>query len=517
MSDRHRTIASLLLILGFAVVLRWPGMSWGFCEVGRQIRFVPFHPDEPRFVEIARGLRGEREFRRSYVLGLGSLLRVYLEAADRMGHPAGNAELVFAARCVSLAAGLGMVVIAFLLGQRLTNSRDAGLLAAVLVAGNTWCVTQSHYGTADMTYTFLLYLFAWLAWRAAGRRSGAEGIAAAVVAGVAMAMKFGLVLLPSLLLLPMFLPRRRVLWAAILLGVSVLVFSAAQGFRFGLSGMAMVWAMFTQENMAGAGGPRLWNPVIYLLELLRILGLPALLLLPFARRGLGGFSKPALIAFLPIALHAVSILALRLPFPRHLLPVIPVLLIAAAAAATSLAQFRTVIVPVLAAWSMVLAISDQVPFSRDPRLCALEWLFQNVPQDQAVSTDKYFKIPLVLYYPSGTPRDADFVIRHEGWVHRFRRSEVNPAGMAPGRRLLYNAEPDDYSVFLDQERDIASGRRRVVFRQGPPVLLPEQWLYNRIYGSLEKFAGSCEILALAPAGTRLRQEASAWQAAPGPP
>ncbi len=495
MSTRTRTIIALSLVLGLAAVLRWPGLRWGFDIPATQTRFAAFHPDEPRFVEIARGLHGQGAFRQSYVLGFGNLLRLYLAAAESAGRRPDDAELTLAARGLSLVAGVAMVAVAFLFARRMSGSAETGLIAAALVAGNTWCITQSHYGTADMTYTFLLYLFAWLAWIGVERSSLAAGVGAAGIAGLAMAMKFGLVLIPSVLLLAFLFRPRRPLAAILFLGVAVLAFLAAQGFRFGLDGVGMIWKSFTQENVAGGGGPSFWNPLVYAAELVRILGLPVVLLLFLCGRGVRRLPAPAVAAFLPIALHAVSIQFLGLPFPRHLLPVVPLLLVAVAVIANGLPRFRVPAIVIALIWTGILGISDQVAFHQDPRVSAVNWLARTAPQDRTLWADPYFKIRVEDFYPPGSPTQADYLVRHEGWWYRFGRSELNPAGL-PAGGPLYHARPVDREIFLQQESDVASGKRRVVFRKGPPLILPEQWLYHRLWGSLEKFAGTCDVLAL---------------------
>lgn len=508
MTTRTKTAYILPLVLLAAVLLRWPGLFWGHHLAGGEKTFVPLHPDEPRFVEIARGLHGENPYRKSYVLGLGNLLRLYLSASEWAGRRPDDAELNYAARAVSLAAGLGIVILVFALALKLFRSRESAWLAAGLVALNTACVTQSHYGTADMAYTFLLYLFLWLAWRMDEKKSRLQGFLAAFVAGCAMAVKFGPVLIPSLLMLPFLLPRKRELPLLLFPFTVILTFLGLQSFHFGRENLDLVWQMYLQDNVQTATAAHLSNPLVYGFQLLRILGLPVVtLVILFVPRAPSAFrqvrfTKGLIIGFLPILLHFISILSVGLPFPRHLLPVLPAFILLAAGEWSALPSGKRTSAILVLGWSLLITLSDQYAFRNDSRAQADLWLAGQKTEGKTMWADPYIKISLSDRCRAGLP-GADYVLRHEGWYYRFERSELSPF-RKPDPSRLYHATSSDWAVHKRLEDEIASGQRYVAFEAKPLLIMPEQWLYDKAWGSLEKFAGACVILA------RRNEQANKW-------
>jgi hypothetical protein len=489
----------LAAVLLMAVLIRLPGTQWGYGLVGDHVDYVQLHPDEPRFVEIARGLHKDVPFRRSYVLGLGSWQRVWLAAAEGGGRVLTDRELVLVARATSVAAGVALVWVLYLLVARLTRSTRWALLAAALAGVNTWCITQSAYGTADMLYTLWLYLFALLVLCGLQERRATFLLVASGVAGVAMATKFGVVLLPSLVWMGLRYGRaRRHGWVAVFLLVSAVAFMAAQGFSFNGESVREIRRSFVGENAAGAGAQWLTNPVVCAVELLRVVGLPAAAL---ALLGLGRLERPrrghfpmaALIAFLPIALHAIGLLFMRLPFPRHILPLVPLALMATAVGVGGLHRSRRVAVVVVLLWSGVLALTDAQALWRDARGKVFEWMAANQSQDTGVWADPYFKLPWQTFYPAAPSEAAGALVLHEGWTYRFGRSELNPFA-APEPGALYHATARDAERHEALLREWSEGRLVVAARAAPPEWLPEQWLYTKLWGHLNKFAGECILL-----------------------
>ena len=499
MTTPTKTPYILLLVLLASLLLRGPGLFWGHHLAGSEQAFTPLHPDEPRFVEMARGLHGEQPFRKSYVLGFGNLLRLYLTVNSWAGRYPVDAELNYAARTVSLAAGLGLVLLMFPLSMKLFRNKETAWLAAGLVALNTACVTQSHYGTADMTYTFLLYLFLWLAWGMEEKKSWPHGLLAALVAGCAMAVKFGPVLIPSLLMLAFLLPRKRA-WPLLLFScVAVVTFLGLQSFRFGRDNLDLVWLMYLQDNVQAAAATKTLNPLVYAFQLFRILGLPvvALILLFVPRlRSVSRqvrFPKGLLVGLLPILLHFISILSAGLPFPRHLLPVLPAFILLATGGWNALPSGKRNSAILVLSWSLLITLPDQLAFWKDSRSTACQWLAKQKTGGKTVWADPYIKIPLAhRYHIAGLP-GADYVLRHEGWYHRFERSELSPF-QKPGPDQLYHASGSDWTAHQRLEEEIVSGRRTVALVDKPLLIMPEQWVYDKAWGSLEKFAGSCVIL-----------------------
>ena len=356
----------LLVVLTAALLVRLPGVFWGFGLSGEEGEFTALHPDEPRFIEIARGLHEGTGFRRSYVLGMGTLLRGALAAAETAGIKLDDAGLTLAARLIGLLAGLGLVALTAALVRRLAGSSRAALMAAALVAFQPLCVIHSHFGTADMLYVLLLYAFAFAVWPSGDAPRPAGLLAAWMLAGAAAAVKFAAILVPSLAIL--FVAGLRPSRRGRLLGVAglasgVFIFFALQGFQFGPQSIASRRAGLLQDNLGGFVHNKWLNPPVYAVELIRACGIPviacsivfALSRIRRVRVSSDAASWMRLAALLPFALHAAAINALNVPFPRHLLPLVPGIAIATALFIDARPKRRAVWAALAIAWSATLA------------------------------------------------------------------------------------------------------------------------------------------------------------------
>jgi len=501
---RHGVVLGLIGLV--ALALRVPGWFWGYELVGDHIPYVQLHPDEPRFVEMVRALDGEEPLRGSYVLGLGNWLRLVSGFAKAWGYEMSDVALVLAARVTNTAAGMGLVLIVYALTLRLTGGRRwTGMFAAALVALNTMLVTHSAYGTADMTYVLLVYSFALLVLVAMTDANVMAATAASAVAGIAMAVKFGFAIVPSVLLLAGSFARvRRLNGFFGLVALCLVAFLTAQGFAFRADFFGDLYASVTQDNLSAVARNKWWNPVVYGVQLVRGLGLPVALLggvgLVARVRSRRRWEWSILVAGLPVLLHGGGILFLSTTFPRHLLLLVPALIIAAAVVVSRLVQYRDGIAVLCLLWSGVLAITDNWALWRDGRGQVFAWMAAHVSQETEVWADPYFKIPVGRFYPSVAPQRAKVLLLHEGWIYRFRRSELNPFAVPERERELYHARPAHLAWYRELKREIADGHWIQAAESRSPTPLPEQRLYDWLWGSFNKFAGKSRALVRATPG-----------------
>ncbi len=462
--------------------MRASGLSWGAGSG------FTYHPDEPRFAEQARALAEDAPLRKSYVYGFGQAIRVGQRLLP-------GAEPILVGRGLSLLAGLALCALIVALARAVGMSPAAAGLAGALVAVNTLCVIHSHYATADMTFTLALYGFSLAVLRGRYRL-------AAVAAGLAMALKFGLVLLPSLLGLAWLAgrsaPRRGV--GAWLAGLAIpayagVAFLAAQGFAFDAETLHQIGLSMRADNLGGFVHPKYLNVITYAGVALRALGLPILLAAAWAvirtdwRAAAAGPARHLFtVAFLPFLLHGVGLLLIHTCFPRHFLPLVPLALLAAARAAERLPGRFPLVAAGLVIWSALLAGFDRIPFQFDVRLRAREVA---LARGTRIWADPFFKLPLG---PAAVdrPSQADLLILTESWTWRFERSELNPL-RAPGDAELYHAQPGDLTWYrqLRQVTSLGPPWRTVWMNFLTPM--PEQVLYESLWGSFEKFAGTCAI------------------------
>jgi hypothetical protein len=313
-----------------------------------------------------------------------------------------------------------------------------------------------------------------------------------------MATKFGVILIPSLLWLA-WRQRARGLLLPLVAGF---IFLALQDFMFNGDSVRAIWQGFTRDNAGGFEHAKWQNLITWSGVLVRTLGLPVFIfaIIGLARIRRRAAASPeiaptpdkaaAMIAFLPFALHALGLFAINTAFPRHILPLIPPLLIAAAAGIARLPRGRTAAAIACLAWSALLAWSDGRTFRADPR----ERVFASLPEGQApVWADAFFKIPLDRIRAE-RPSQAQAIILTEAWTWRFERSEINPL-RPPGERELYHTDANDLAWYHRFREAEARGGWKEIARAGPVLILPEQFLYDTAWGSFEKFAGRCTAYA----------------------
>ncbi|PYL39664.1 MAG: hypothetical protein DMF34_03365 [Verrucomicrobia bacterium] len=524
-----RNILLLLAIFG-GFWMRWDGLDWG------RKSGVQFHRDEGRFVKQAYALDHDGALLKSYVFGFGEAIHIVHAIAP-------SRDYARIGRGLSLASGMLLLVVVFAIARVLKLGPNAAAVACALTSLNTMCVIHSHYGTADMAYVLLLYLFALVVLRG-------WIFIAAIVAGLAMATKFGIILVPSLIWLacgPVFgrNPHRLKagLQAVLLLLIATSVFLAAQGFTFDGKSIRMILLSAEQDEIGGFEHQKWQNIITYLGVSIRSLGIPVFVFAAIgcarvfqawrgsrSTRDIDARTATAtlLIAFLPFALHAVGLLAINTAFPRHFLPLVPLLLIAAAYGIEKLPRLRAPAVTLCLGWSVLLAWSDGRVFVEDPREKAYAWLRTRTDISPAyVWSDSRFTIRR----PSPKQQDVRdmwqvrFVVLSEAWTCRFERSEWNPL-RAPNERQLYHVSPDAYFVYCGFKHLVVSDAlperpayetlarelhrlgtraeyllgpynsckyRREVFRAEPLKILPEQILYDAAWGSFEKLAGKCVV------------------------
>lgn len=221
-TDRHSSLL-LLLILAIAFGLRVWALSFDLPNL--------FHPDEDAVVMPALQIlktgnlepnRFEYGSMQIYALtALFVIVYLYLARAGIVSDPTqlpiyerGTYPLTYplpqfflAARWLSALAGVGIVVLVYMLTKRLSDQRTA-LIAAAVAAVTPMLIDNAHYATPDTLLTFMCMLALYLLVRAYDNwetDSHWPFIAAAFIGGLATSTKYnGAVLLIPILLIPAF-------------------------------------------------------------------------------------------------------------------------------------------------------------------------------------------------------------------------------------------------------------------------------------------------------------------------
>jgi hypothetical protein len=411
--------------------------------------------------------------------------------------------LIMAGRAWSVVYGVLTVVVLWFLARRLTGSATVANLSAFLLALGGLHVSQSHFFVADVPALFWTLLGTHLLLVDLDAR-GTKPLAlpmAAFAMGVAAGLKLVIAGIPALAVVALLHPHR--------------ILRLLQAAAFLVCGFVLVnFGSFTPVDLAKTLGAGISSAAryetadvlrIYGLELVASIGVPVLVL---AAIGLGALLRAAffpaaserrlpvaLLVLLPSAIQAFAMLRGLDPFPRHLLPFFPWLIILAAAAMKLLLDWfgprRGLAAAGLAlvfGLQAALVIDGERNYVTEPRNDAMRWIDDpaNVPRGASVNWPSFEKeLAARGFDPTKTVDDnePDFIVAElYSWNHF-----LSGAG-------LRESYPKDWRTVFDalsQKRLEArqnvfrgsSGYREVArFDEGyfmPALKLPEKVLGNR--------------------------------------
>lgn len=431
----HSAVAWLWIIFLLALLLRFYGIDFG--------KPYNYHPDETKLVAQAGRLLATRFMEKdayfainiypplyTYMLAgamggyisLG-LLSGHFESLDdvRLAYDTEPFQFYLISRSLVAILGALSVLLLYQIASRL-YTQHIGIIAALLLAVNFVHVRNSHFGTVDVPAAFFALASVYFCVRIFREGQFIHYIAAAVFAACALATKFSM----FTLLIPIFFahfarypakvwPRHlfdRTLWMAAGTGlVAFLAVCPIIWLDFSKTwGGILGTGRFERVGKIGSGGGFLsyWTGdqsdgfgVFYPNSIpetfgiaLTLLAAAAILYLVLKHRRQDLF---LLACFIPmyILFEKMSIKAMR-----HILPIIPFLMLAAAVALAEITgtlkhrSTRTIalIIPLL--YFCVTQCSAAISYHRallhdDPRTRATTWIRQHLPAEMAVAIEAF--------------------------------------------------------------------------------------------------------------------------------
>ena len=396
-----RRVVWLSVILLGGLLVRVPGVFWG---ANFPLGWAGHHPDEFTHLVNAEMLIDPSSPPRwephPYPKGTAGLAAAPIIAARV---PLGNADaplprashIITWGRLVSVVFGTLTALVVALLALRIFGDVRVALTAGTITALGGLHVTQSHFFLADVPglFWFLLALYLLLIDLDGSETSDREALQwAALASGVAFGTKFLVAGLPTLGIAALARgPRLRRL-------VGVGVFAAA-GFAV-VNLFSFTLAELYDALVRGVGDPyaysRWFGALLYLLEL------PSVISLPVTVFGLlGGGWLAARYVRLPRRRQLVLALVILLPFlanlylivfkvdhfPRHLVQLLPWLILPAAWALVRTSDAmaargiaRTALIVPFFAYLAAFVVDGERVFIQDPRNEAARWVMANVPE-----------------------------------------------------------------------------------------------------------------------------------------
>jgi hypothetical protein len=324
-----------------------------------------------------------------------------------------------------LTAFLGVLSVYFFyrLIERLYNKRLAQI-AAALLAVNFVHVQQSHYATVDLPASFFVLMTIWFAALLAEKPLLTYYVAAALFGAMAIATKFSMMfcLAPVVvahvyaaqrngLCWPQWLNKKIMIFLVTLL-ISFALFCPLFWLDYQKSHAGMVaTGQFEKEGKLGSGGALFsyWTGdqsegfgVFYPNDLPHTFGFVLMgftlagLIIQMSRRR---YSDVLLLSFSLLTYLMFEYVAYKAI--RHILPVVPFFMLAAAIAIEALcsAAFKRALRRHAAMWGIVLGLvvlqvaKTHSYFSKlaatDPRTTAREWILQNLPDRSRIKTELF--------------------------------------------------------------------------------------------------------------------------------
>ena len=471
-----RSVAALVVLLGGGLLLRVWGLDYG-------LPLSSARPDEEVLIQKILGFDAGDPNPHWFVYPTLSLYLLYawVKAAFVAGHAlglwAGATDLATLARTEpaalylvgrALAAVLGTATIwaAYALG-RAAASAGAGLIAALLTAVCFLHVRESHFFKPDVMLSFFTTLALLGCVRLQRRGTWGAAIAAGVACGLAVAVKYGVVLLVPLVLAALLGPPAgrglpsRTARAAVAFAATGVAFAVTSPYAL-IAYDELFRALRVVRMWVGQAGDGVASGFRYhaLYSFLAAQGLP------LSAAVLGALAWSArerrlapIAAFAAASLVQLGLSAAALS--RYLTPVLPALYVLVGAATMRLlVRLPSPTAPVAGGLLLAILVArplhsavrfDQIVAQPDTRLLAASWMEAHVPRGTAV-----LLVGAPWPYTFGDPPLGRYRVRRNlpldpalgvGWVvtheHPIPFSHVPPAfaDLRPGLRLEQTISP----------------------------------------------------------------------------
>lgn len=311
-------------------------------------------------------------------------------------------------RLVSVLTGVATVPLVFALGLRLSGQRHVGLIAALLLAVCYLHVRDSHFATVDVTMTFFTTLCVFLALGAVRTGRTRSFAAAGLAAGLAAAAKYNAAVVCAAIPAACWArarahpdERRAAAWW-LLAGAAAAVAGFLIGVPFAIRERERMFDSILSVSAALHRGD---GPTAFQVHLVD--SLPGGLGWPLYLAGLAGLARalwrrrPEDGVWLSFVLAWYLVIGpVRWVVPRYVLPLVPLLVVAAAQLASELTARSRVLragaIVLLAATPLWRSIQyDRVASRSDTRVMAADWIADNVPAYSHVAICKGYGAPVL--------------------------------------------------------------------------------------------------------------------------
>ncbi|HEX5437773.1 MAG TPA: glycosyltransferase family 39 protein [Gemmatimonadaceae bacterium] len=501
----RRSVALLLLIIVFSVILNVWGNSWGAPNY--------WHPDEltKRAVAMVQSRDPNPHYftygnLHYYLIAVGAYVPVRLYEAIADPHPSARdstqyarwdarhlSRIIVAARAISAILATLIVAITAMMATILFEQR-VGLLAALLLGVSPMFVYVAHFATVDVAASFwywLACLLALLAWKRPGRY---WLVAAALVGGLAIGTKLDRVLVVIPLAVALALRERGGAWrrAPGMIGFVALgaLIATPVLFLSPFEYLDGVTRDFFYNAMRNQVGRTYFGQVLHLAA--SGLSIPLLVVavggvLGAAIYAVHGERRPAILWLYSAVVPFWLLYSVKSAQPWYLPGLFPAVTIFAAWGSIAMARHLTrrsavavsAIVALAGACALLRTTALLHQFTHDPRDLARVWIAANVPAGATISMLR--RGPVVApetYDVIRSHPDPDYYafslipeqrLAHDG-MYRTLRAGILAAERWAGRTVHFPVRAHPYVGWFDRvarERDsVRSGEGSMLRARG---------------------------------------------------
>ena len=188
-----RRLLSIIIVIAF--LLRIPGIFWGLPIIDKYAHL--YHPDEPKIIRGAMAFPEdifENEDLRyptalHYFVGTIVLPLDALTASSQLSDSQFQNLTFIIARLISIAHGLGAVVLVYRFGNKYYNT-NTGLLAAALLSVSLFHARHSAIATTDVATSFWIMVVLTLLYRFSSRSTYRDYIVLGALTGLLTGIKY---------------------------------------------------------------------------------------------------------------------------------------------------------------------------------------------------------------------------------------------------------------------------------------------------------------------------------------
>lgn len=523
--------ALLVITLFCGTWMRHIGISWGDLDFPH--KSVTFHPDEPKFMLIAKEfLKDDFTINLKYSRPLDYLKTtgVKIAAVARLVHSIFDVfsvkNLYLIGRYISLLYGILTLFLIYGIAWVLFRNHWKALLALFFLTFSSLHSEHSHYATGDVSSLFWTYFCIFICLLQTQKSKPWHIPLIAFAAGMTLAIKFSFI--PLICLIYILIRSQHFftnLFTAAFIAIGA--FYLSNGFYYTADDFKIFFNMAFGDNVNSLRNHQEWlNPAVYLFQIACGVGLTTFIFC------LGSFFKEmtslknikqinwdkTFILYFPFTVYFLAICTLDVPFSRHLLPLIPIICLVAADGAGRFSTYlwkqdkiKTLLVLFLVVfvYQFLYNYSIQRYFERDPRYKAQRWIDNHVVKGKdAIAASKYTHVSHghhVLPNIDNHIHQADYIVLHESYYYRYFRSELNPLKDPETINDVYRGSQrnmNTINALRNHELPFELVRSYKI-----KTFTPELWAYKQVLGTFPLFLGDVLIYKRLPEGESVDEKA----------